>query len=259
MQVFVTVCMDEYCCGWFRHAGKRKGERMWQWSIRLIIFLVSPSVFSQSLATAPSEAATRSLAESLTTPPMNGGSSVERLYGSLERFAKPDRVRFYNEQPPTVRRDLWVIHLEHVLAANPQLTSEERGVILEAIGLILSGGVRFDLPLSDQAPAAIASIEELESRAKLVLPPQMLVPTFGALGGAERALPDFLGRRLGASVVDDCTCHVGSQYTCDNPTGPEPYCIYPLPPKSCAPTQGGCGFFFMESCNGICSTQPPPP
>jgi hypothetical protein len=56
------------------------------------------------------------------------------------------------------------------------------------------------------------------------------------------------GARLGVASMGSCDCHVTSDF-CDPITGPHEHCA---PDVKCEPDGPGCGWFWLEACDGDC-------
>lgn len=190
----------------------------------------------------------------------NDRPTMETLYDSLAELRTPERRAFAAGQTSNVKADLWLLHFEKVLMDHPELTAAERGVVLEAMGLVSSGVVNFDVLLPEQTPMARASVEALEQRAIQVFPRQLLALTFGTIGRPYIGKTGSPKWRLFPTIsIPDCECNVGSIFTCGGlPTSPE-YCNPSLPPSSCTWIISGCGFLWAYPCDGLCKSTPPPP
>jgi hypothetical protein len=147
------------------------------------------------------------------------------------------RKEIYGLLPAQMQSDVWTFHLESFLLDHPDLNSEQRAVVFEAIGLIQSGVLAPD-----------GSLLHLETRARATLPPDLMDAAFLELGPQSTVN----NAKLISRALADCECSTVSDYCCfmDCPTSPTPKCARGR--KSCTLVASGCGFLWQYGCNGIC-------
>lgn len=151
-----------------------------------IAFLLTTSAFAQT------EAPTRNV----TTVTLHGSlAEVQPIYDELS--AETDivlRKAYYRSLSPIAQADLWLLQFDIFLREYPELTFEQRDVILDTVGALAT--MTFD-PSSPGYDAAYAAerLRQLERRASLAFLPDVGFELFNFLGRRARSL---------SSTTDDC-------------------------------------------------------
>lgn len=198
------------------------------------------------------------IADERTLPLRHERREVVTQYARLAAVPLLERRDAYAATAARMRSDLWTLHLEYFLSDHPELTTEHRSVIYEALGLLASG----ILDISGDPSRWQAEIEpllrNLQTRAQQVLPPGMASAVLAELGPSSNVVGDAVNGPLPRwRVVPngyECECSTESDWCCafTQPTCPTPTCRASQPPFGCTPTSSGCGTFWMYGCNGMC-------
>jgi len=182
------------------------------------------------------------------------GTALEAQYEALTAVSGDAQKELYRTLSIEDRQAVWSLHLARFLAERRELSPEARSVIFEGLGL-LSGGLFERLRSTDAAVVeqAKADLEQLKIRGRAAMPLELAIAAFGRLDGnnmqhsGDVDAPDHDASRLRvrANIIPYCSCNVGSDFCSYG------YCIYT--PRSCIFTPDGCGWMWIEGCNGQCS------
>ncbi|MCU1246837.1 MAG: hypothetical protein JWN02_2747 [Acidobacteria bacterium] len=206
------------------------------------------SFFIVSLAfvttTATAQAKTPSAPDAVTPPTYDVAAAYARISGETADEAKG----LYQELSLPEKEKLWTLHLTTFLAENPELTDEQRSVILEGLGLISTGILQVDRESAAWELAVHRPLLYFETRARAAFPHQVARALLtdirhGALAAA------FHPGRVEALDAPDCGCSTEDDW-CGSGTGSS-QCIGGSK-NWCTPSTWGCGTFFTSPCNGLC-------
>jgi hypothetical protein len=164
--------------------------------------------------------------------------SVDEVY---EMIKGPDGWEIYKNLNPAMREALWIKHMKRALVEMPDLSTRQRAVILQGLGLVESGALRVDRQ-SDDWPVFEESLKHLEASAKEAFDPPRGKAVFVRLGA------DVLMTGVDdALTIPNCACSQESDW-CNWVTNPDPDCKSVL----CREQNSGCGTFWVYPCDGIC-------
>jgi hypothetical protein len=111
----------------------------------------------------------------------NQRDEVTREYESIASSPRwAARMRF-RELDASMRRDVFILHLTVFMEQHPELTTDQRGVIYEAIGLLASG------TLEDDTPESARALQRLVTLARGALGEAMTRYSIGGTGLSRRA------------------------------------------------------------------------
>lgn len=155
---------------------------------------------------------------------------------------------FYETLSPQEKADIWTAHLKEFLASHPDLTAEQRDVILEALGLIALDV--FEVQPHDSAwEWTRAALDRLTMRGRTLLP---FATAKAALVDLGYPSSDISG---GLTAADDdkidCTCSTASDW-CDMFTNVNDTCVAGF--LECTILMRGCGTLWLYACDGFCWT-----
>jgi hypothetical protein len=185
---------------------------------------------------------------------------VETAYS---QFSQSTTIQLRKEAFRTLsdemRTDLWLLHLERFLKAHPDLTAEQRDVVLDVIGVLATAPSWQELNSSGSYVAA--RLHRIDLVALSVMPRDLYSSAFVRLGDdfvllADEPHPTSGSRSwkvIGNPIVQwDCDCNKAHSF-CDTLTNPTPVCATAL----CKSYPDGCGWFWAQPCDGLCSQGPP--
>lgn len=170
-------------------------------------------------------------------------TEVEATYETLRSFTSRDVRAEFAKLPPATQGDVWTVHLLRVIAAHPELTHEQRGVLFEALGLIASGAFEADRNSPDWNERVREPLTQIEKRARVLLAPELVQKALfdlSPIASLERA------QRRPSKVTTNETCHCNTTGTDCSPSVP---CVRTFP--RCTLAQG-CGPMYLDGCNGLC-------
>src|SRR4051812_19251979 len=72
-------------------------------------------------------------------PTRNNRTDVVIAYAQLTMASGSARRELFLQSSPSMQGDLWILHLEYFVTDHEQLTTEQRSIIFEAVGLLASG------------------------------------------------------------------------------------------------------------------------
>lgn len=180
---------------------------------------------------------------------------VLAAYQSFAATPAGERRSLYDSYPVALREDLWLLHLEQFLSEHPQLTPNQRGVVLEAIGLLATGALQ-ERANSEDPEGMTDSLARLERHIEAEFPFELARAAFAQLGPSappgDRPRGPGLQPRPEVYVGLDCDCNVNHPF-CDTITNPTPYCSSK---KACKALASGCGWLWLQRCDGLCSSTP---
>jgi len=181
-------------------------------------------------------------------PFRNPSAAVASAYGQLSAQPIARRRALYAAMPASMRADLWAMHLSNFLQDH-DLNTEERAVILEAIGIVEAGLLETE-PSSAQWKSTTQLLAKHVEQARS----DVVFDALSVLGGPEISVSGK-ARSLRTDWLpgDDCECNTsGVNFCCwgDCPTSTTPNC-HPSSRFGCIPAHG-CGLFWLEDCDGIC-------
>lgn len=186
-------------------------------------------------------------------------AEVEARYQEISQSTSlRDRQEIFQALSPEMRTDLWLISLEKFLVSHPELSSAQRDVVVEAIGILAT-----ELPGRVDGVGrhyADERMQRFSSRAKAALPKHLFLEAFGQVGPRSSLdsprKRDAAERRIIGNPIPpeggnvDCTCSHTDNF-CSDPTTPTPYCNRQ---RGCRLVASGCGWWWAETCDGLCST-----
>jgi len=164
--------------------------------------------------------------------------------GIYSYLTTPEGKDAYAALPPSIKKELWMMHLRRALLEVPNLGSEQRGLIFETIGLIALGVLEEDPSSATWVQAYGEQMRSLETRAREAFESRLARSIFAELGPGV----DFSATE---SLFDPCSCSTESDW-CDVITNPNPHCRSGGDYR-CRPRSSGCGFLLMYACDGLCA------
>ncbi len=181
--------------------------------------------------------------------------TAESAYHDLSQMTYTARRTAFKQLAPAIQDSVWQVHLKNLLAERADLTDDERSVILEGIGLLDVGLATVDRDDPVWALKVYRPLQALQARANTGCRPEIIKAAFGVLGPArndqseERSSARLrLGRvapQIGPSW-GPCDCNVSHDF-CGDITS-----VQSCQGLSCDHSDRGCGWFWMQECNGIC-------
>jgi hypothetical protein len=166
-------------------------------------------------------------------------TDFQGTYEALSVLPIPSRKAVYRALSADAKSGLWRIHLTRFLTEHPELTEEQRGVIVNAIALVTPR--LFEIAENDPnwLLETHPQVELLEKRALEVFPRGVAVEIFTHLG---TPAPSYTMDDEGGIEVDAaCECNTDSWWSCDNCAA-----------GGCKKTIIGCGWLWLNKCNGRC-------
>lgn len=192
-------------------------------------------------------------------PPVSHvATDVVVIYDSFRSLGVPSRQAAFRHLSSEMKSELWIHHLRQLLVQHPEFSPTERELIHEAIRLVPSFVTRSSGPASDERSTIL---EHFKGRAVATLGREMVVEAFLVLGPAGEGFglegsedSTLLRKGVTDGEVPWCVCSVFDDW-CGNLRGS--YCESI---GNCrATTYGGCGWFWMDICNGTCRKPCIPP
>ena len=182
------------------------------------------------------------------SPSVDAESSAYLLYSAL---SENDARAFYDSLPSKARSELWKAHLRRALREAPDLTVDQKLIIITGIGLVESG-ILNDSSLDEHEKTDL--LDSFQERAKAEFDPDLGRAIFANLGpsvplgevGSSRFACNNIGHNKTQSY---CSCSTDSDW-CDFLTNPNPNCIEGF--FLCVPRSSGCGTLWTYPCDGIC-------
>lgn len=194
------------------------------------------------------------LAQPVSVPLHNPQAAVVSTYAQLSAQRLADRRSLYATLPAQMQEDLWALHLSYFLADHPELTSEEKALVFEGLGLVESGIMEVDPASAEWRTNTLASAHSFEGRVRKI-GTKVLLEAFTRLGGPEITYPSAgaKGLRSDWQPGGDCECNTTHDFCCLGPecsTTTTPNCRRPVRPWCIA--GHGCGILLLEDCDGVC-------
>lgn len=172
----------------------------------------------------------------------NPRSDVRALYAAM---TAANHHEIYHSVPKDMQSDLWTIHLTRALVENPNLSAEQRAVILQGIGLVATGALEIDREDPQWEHLVHEPVQALEREAKVLFERPVarafLTQLYSTISLSIEGTP--------SPIIPNCTCSTESDWCCPTPT-----CIGECTSGRliCTPQQGCCGTFFRYDCDGEC-------
>lgn len=184
-------------------------------------------------------------AEVSVTATRHADVEVLAAYGAMAALSLEERREFYSRESRTMRQDLWTIHLQRFLAERRDLTSDERSVIYEALGMLSAGILeRARSTDSTQAAEARASLDKLRERSRTVMRADVAKQALTELGPVQARPVTAVLRLRAQGWSDPCECSTSSDWcSWSRCTANEL--------TRCRP-QEGCGTLWDYTCDGLC-------
>lgn len=162
----------------------------------------------------------------------------------------------------TMRRDVTILHLKYFIEDHPELTSEQRLLVFEAIGILAAGAAEADHSTAAWNDEFEPALRTIEQRARQVFEPRLLREAFLGFGQTDEPSRPAHGKITGDATArwrlktetDDCDCSVAHNW-CDLISNPDPNCVSTIHPDNCVHSDSGCGFLEIYACDGLCSRQ----
>jgi hypothetical protein len=184
----------------------------------------------------------------------NNPADVMITYARIASASPAERRNLFVEASPSMKADLWLIHLENFVTDHDDLTPGQRSVIFEAVGMVASG--LFEEPDPGRLSERFAKpFELMQAHARAEFPKALLIAAFATLGPTNNTAPKpsrpgLLPRVNGLPLEPpECGCHWANDF-CDSITNPDHTCI--LWGYNCKETNSGCGWLYYQSCDGFC-------
>ena len=176
---------------------------------------------------------------------------TDEVVSQYKMLSKQRHEKVYDDLSVSMRQDLWSLHLSRALVELPELTVEQRAVILRGMGLISRGLLGSD-PSDPEWEARFGeSLRYLERQAQELLPRDIALNVFSSLGmhvdmsGAAPATcngsPEQWAEETLEKNIPNCSCSRISDW-----------CANRCSPAVCMPVNG-CGTFWQYTCDGKCS------
>lgn len=211
-------------------------------SYKLLIAVLVCSVLSAGSARAQSCMAARDWAAA-------NRDKLPKTYAAFGELPVEYRRAAYQFTSDTLKSDFWREHLENYLTNHPQLTDDQRQVLLEGIQMVTP---QFFAALSQKDDNLIkrrsrAQLSFLEVRAQAVLSHQQIGEIFAQLGPATSEFVLLAPQGDQPKVIPirpSCSCAQTHDF-CPNGAG----CGRGA---GCVGTSVGCGWIWVNGCNGSC-------
>lgn len=157
------------------------------------------------------------------------------------------RRAVFNALRPAARSSLWQQHFQAYLAAHPELSLDQRAFVEEMHAKMSPELFSADQSISSNEKRT-AFIEAAERRAAASFP-QSEVPGLLSNIGPLASTGDMEARHSGLEAVS-CECNDRDDW-CWNRLGGGYTCVSGA--SECDPQPLGCGRFWLQSCNGMCT------
>ncbi|HYI10134.1 MAG TPA: bacteriocin fulvocin C-related protein [Thermoanaerobaculia bacterium] len=172
-------------------------------------------------------------------------------YQTIRSLPRNEGKAHYYSLPDQAHKDVWTQHLVTFLKEHPELSEDQRDVILQGIGLLATG----ILDISDTDPRWRTEVGDpvarVVARAKLLMSPELVAEAFYTLEGSRQQRPSPRRGDRKTPVTNglvDCDCATMDShcfwYDLVCTTGGPHFCI-PLPSWKCGP-------FYTYMCDGRC-------
>ena len=137
-------------------------------------------------------------------------------YEELRSLSLPELRQVLDTMPGQAVQDAWTAHLLAFLAAHPELSDDQRDVVFQGLGLVASGIFNIDHADPRWVASVDAPIRRLLTRARAVMPRELVVAAFFTLrDGAPSAAVRPGNLRIPVSNAGNCDCSSLEPY-CDD-------------------------------------------
>jgi len=202
-------------------------------------------------------------------PHVRRSDEAGRVYQELLSKPMRDRAKLLAQMSASMQSRVWAHHLLTALVQHPDLTTEQRAVMQEALTILTPQ--LFEIESSDPRWPTLVDmpLRRLHARAMAVFPDKRLAREIFAQLGPEvssvpedqpgsdsnLALPSEPARRdrprlISTDTFPDCTCSTDSDYCDWSGLG-----IYYCKHDWCVIKRVSCGTFFRHDCTGMCYTR----
>lgn len=168
-----------------------------------------------------------------------------KTYDALSALPINSKRAVFRALSAEAKSELWKIHMNLYLAEHPNLTEDQRNVILDAIALVAPQLYEVSKDNPEWLANVHAPLQSLRKRASEVFSPSVAAEIFARLGKADHFNPTKQNvLRIRALVTQgECDCSMGSDWC------PGDYvCV----DEDCQRTSSGCGSLWLYPCDGIC-------
>jgi hypothetical protein len=170
--------------------------------------------------------------------------SVAESYFEISSATTRDRKAIAASLPTELLEDVWILHHNTFLKRHPELTIEQRAVVLESLGLMAHGFIRVMRNGTPEERAQMISAQKsLVARATPLLG-ALVKDAFYDLGDGPAAPAQPRERMTVRS--NSYMCYCSDNYDCGWLGG---VCTW----TGCVPTPSGCGYGAMFGCSGECA------
>ncbi|EDY50415.1 bacteriocin fulvocin C-related protein [Streptomyces clavuligerus] len=150
------------------------------------------------------------------------------------------RIRIYLALTPVTRAAIWREKITLYRAESPGLTLQQRAA-LDRIEQYTSDTNRFDLERAAR-PSAQKELDALGKMVSASFGVEEAYLLIGTLGPAHNTVA------RNEKAAADCHCNVGSAVSgCS-----ADFSWFCYSGSSCSPSSTGCGYLWLQRCNGIC-------
>jgi hypothetical protein len=112
-------------------------------------------------------------AQKLVVPLRNSRLEVVENYEGFSTIEVAKQRQIYSSMDPTMREDLWSLHIERFLEDHPDLSREQRAVAFEALGIVQSGIFEISRTNPEWMAQVGLPLSQLGDHARAVLTPAM--------------------------------------------------------------------------------------
>jgi hypothetical protein len=212
-------------------------------TIRLFMLVISLTVMAQARASTL----------------RNNVADVIMTYARIASAPAEQKRSLFFYASPSMKGDVWLMHLENFMTDHEDLTPAQRSVIFEAVGMIASGLFE-ESDVASLSPQFAKPFELFQAHARAEFPKSLLAEAFANLGppdiAANRPRPRLLPGLQGLPVeppggLESCGCNLNNDF-CDSITNPDFQCM--SNGYDCRAQTRGCGWFFLQTCNGRCQS-----
>lgn len=172
----------------------------------------------------------------------NPRAEVLELYSTMTAENYHD---IYHAVSADMRSDLWTVHLARALTEIPSLSTEQRVVILQGIGLIATGALEIDHYDPSWLWRVHEPIQALDNQAKRVFKRSVGCAIFTQLYATVSMVQGHF-----QPPTNGCSCSTESDWCSITPTDVGECRSGHM---ICLPQQGCCGTFLQYDCDGDCA------
>lgn len=189
-------------------------------------------------------------------PERSIAEEATRIYSTLSSLTLKDRKTIFLGLTPEIKSELWKAHLKSYLSKHPDLTQKQTEAIQSLIAFVTPQ--LFNIPDSnpDFQTKIQEPLEQLTQKLLEVFSPKVAHELLEVLGGPEpqkvstEKISLALKSNPRSALQPDCTCATRSDL-CAFWYGEHYRCEFGGL-DSCQWTAGGCGRFWLSSCDGMC-------